>query len=442
MADSVELIRASTRLHIREVETGANSLGDGRGSHLRTLLLHGVKQFDRTFVQIDRELDAVTSGEMDDGVRAKLRATVAQKFERLGVQLHLAYTLLNTFSASIGRADVPIGLQHLLGTVLSELVSEPSDPIVHPNPIRMYSTKDLVDRLDELLLPYRGSKLSDGYAGPHPIVFNLPALDPSNALLSPIIAHEVGHTAVERKLRADLRARVDADVQAILSKHLASAGSAVSGPLADTWANLFRQWCSELICDAVALVSAGPAFMLAFASFAQPTASPTVGTHPPVRDRIALHLRILDELGWSEVMDEHLPKVRDWLVEMSTDVISTGTPLEAFLREAMDRAADDISAIAREHVAHPLDPATTATILPSLVGFVRDGVPNVEFDGITASPWQIILAGWIAAVDSGANPGVQLIEVVADRGLSDLLIKSVELSSIVTNWRTIERART
>ena len=288
MADSVELIRASTRLHIREVETGANSLGDGRGSHLRTLLLHGVKQFDRTFVQIDRELDAVTSGEMDDGVRAKLRATVAQKFERLGVQLHLAYTLLNTFSASIGRADVPIGLQHLLGTVLSELVSEPSDPIVHPNPIRMYSTKDLVDRLDELLLPYRGSKLSDGYAGPHPIVFNLPALDPSNALLSPIIAHEVGHTAVERKLRADLRARVDADVQAILSKHLASAGSAVSGPLADTWANLFRQWCSELICDAVALVSAGPAFMLAFASFAQPTASPTVGTHPPVRDRIAL----------------------------------------------------------------------------------------------------------------------------------------------------------
>ena len=77
-----------------------------------------------------------------------------------------------------------------------------------------------------------------------------------------------------------------------------------------------------------------------------------------------------------------------------------------------------------------------------MVGFVRDGVPNVEFDGITASPWQIILAGWIGAVDSGANPGVQLIEVVADRGLSDLLIKSVELSSIVTNWRTIERART
>ena len=117
----------------------------------------------------------------------------------------------------------------------------------------------------------------------------------------------------------------------------------------------------------------------------------------------------------------------------------SGIPAEAFLREAMTLVADDIADIAKRHVRLPLDPEETEAILDDLVRSISDGVPNVETQESAAEPWQVILAGWIAAVDTSHPAGEQLVEVVSNRGLSELLIKGLELSSIVRSWRKHER---
>lgn len=439
MVDVVGVIRTALVVRIREIERGARLLPDGRGSQLRSLLIHAVDTFNSAVAKHDAELISVAESGATDDVRLRLRLVVAQKLERMQTQIEITYQLLNTFRNSVGRTDVPIGLQHLLSVVLDEIVAQPADPLVHLNPARMYSTRDLVDLVDEAFMKHRAPRLSDTYDGPHPIVFNLPALDPSNALLSPIIAHEVAHTAVEESLRAELKSRVDTRVRSLLKQHLIANGIPEVGKLADEWAARFRDWCGELICDAVALVAAGPAFALAFASFAPPGATPTVGTHPPIRDRIAFHLNILEDLGWGPTLRERLPSVDSWLREVSSEPMLSGIPAEAFLREAMTLVADDIADIAKRHVRLPLDPEETEAILDDLVRSISDGVPNVETQESAAEPWQVILAGWIAAVDTSHPAGEQLVEVVSNRGLSELLIKGLELSSIVRSWRKHER---
>jgi hypothetical protein len=427
--------RRAATLQIREIESAARKLPDGRGAHLRSLILHAVERFDEQQSQFDRELDEITSAHVAEDVAVRLRAVLAHKHERLSQQLTLVYYLLNMYSDSVGRTDVPIGLQHLLGGVLGDIVAQPSDPIVHPDPQKMYSTKDLVDLLDELLARVEGPRLRDTYTGPHPIVFNLPGLDPSNALLSPVIAHEVAHTAVEASLRAELGSRVDSDVQDLLRQHLADLDQAGM----DKVTLLFRAWCGEMICDAVALATAGPAFVLAFASFAPPGALAAIDTHPPVPDRIAFHLQMLDELGWTPTLASRLTTVHAWLSEVGSSPLLLGNDLEAFLRAAMSRVVPDIIEIARKHVTKGLDPVDTESVLDSLVKSISRGIPNVEVDDQVAEPWQIILAGWIAAIDSREPAGEQLLVAAADQGLSALLIKSLELSSIVKSWREHER---
>ncbi|HWK20562.1 MAG TPA: hypothetical protein VNR37_07335 [Microbacteriaceae bacterium] len=437
MAEVVGVLRNAALLQIRQIERASSRLPSGRGGQLRFLLLHAVERFDVLLSQYDRELETISQTAMPEAAAIGLRANVAQKFERLGQQLHVTYQLLNTYKDSVGRTDVPIGLQHLLGVVLQELATQPADPIVHPDPHRMYSTKDLVELLDELLTRPGDRPFRDSYTGPHPIVFNLPALDPSNALLSPVIAHEVGHTAVEETLRAELGTRIDADVQQLLQHHLPN----LPQPVAERVRGIFRAWCGELICDAVALIATGPAFALAFASFAPPGSTAGISTtHPSVSDRVGFHLQILDELGWTPLIVRRLPTIHAWFTEISASPLLAGDNVESFLRAAMTRVATEVTDIARGHVDAPLDPIESDALLDTLVKSVTSGIPAVEVGETVAGPWQIILAGWIAAINPDYPAGEQLLDAADNDGLNALLIKSLELSSIVTSWRQHDRS--
>ena len=94
---------------------------------------------------------------------------------------------LMPFLRDVERRDLPAGLHVAIDTTIDQLLSEGGDPIVHMDDEYMYSTLDLRRALnqepDEMVSP---------------IVFFLPATDPFNVLLLPIIAHEVGHGAIRQ----------------------------------------------------------------------------------------------------------------------------------------------------------------------------------------------------------------------------------------------------
>jgi hypothetical protein len=81
----------------------------------------------------------------------------------------------------------------------------------------------------------------------------------------PILAHEVGHTAVEQNsLGSKAFKRVDAvRLNTLFDDCLQAAGNPPPGP----WQVQLFRWMDELLCDALATVLTGPSLLFASATF-------------------------------------------------------------------------------------------------------------------------------------------------------------------------------
>lgn len=437
MADSLELLQAKVHTRISSLRKSIDELSPGRGAQLGPLLSHKIDGLVVAVSALERDVTAAKSI-TEPALADQLLVNVSKRFERISPQLDIVHYVLATFGESIGRSDVPVGFQHLIDLLMEQVVPRPGDPIVHLDPQNMYSTADIELQIEGLFSRVGSPGTGRTFTGNRPIAFNLPALDPANALLSPVLAHEVAHTAVAQKLLSDLLAIIDTNyLDGLLQTAIAESGNVLD---ASALGQQFQSWCNELISDAVALVLTGPSFLWAFTTFAPPSDFAIVGTHPAERDRLRFHLALLDRLNWTGFMRDEFPQLSAWFDAVANAPVLAGTPQETFLRAAMLHIQDQIAQLAIDHVGQSaLDPDCT-TRANEAVSWFQDGVPVVEWDGAILSPWEVVLFGWVASLRfHGDGPG-SLPAGAGDSGFNALLVKALELSSIVTSWRDHERA--
>ncbi|MES1169171.1 MAG: hypothetical protein ABUL47_00620, partial [Leifsonia sp.] len=381
MVVALELHRDLAKQKIERIRAAAERLHVARrGGNLRTLVLHALSKFDSEIAELDAELVEF------EAAKKRRAATAAQfnefyenqsvKYERLHTPLGVVHRVLAKYEGSIDRPDLPVGIQHLIDVLIKQLTPT-SDPIVHLDPVDNYSTVDLIKELNGMRREDGRLDIKEGYEGKkRPVALNLPALDPSNALLTPLLVHEVAHSAVEGELLGMLKdgtagqtAKVNAAIDGIKPEIGNVAGEETE--------KRYLEWCGELICDAVALAITGPSFLFAFGGFVRPSGVSSFSTHPPSRDRIAFHLRVLDRLQWTATLKQRLPDVYAWFIGAADNTNLANSPDERVLREGMADVQDAIIDLAIGAVKEPLLPARAKLIVEDIAKELALGTPVV-----------------------------------------------------------------
>jgi hypothetical protein len=370
----------------------------------------------------------LVAADFNVATRQSEQTVLGRKLLRLTQQSEIL-ALLTPFIDDVDQQDVPLGLLQIIDVLIESLLPDGADPIVHLDARYMYSTLDLVKVVQPTLVALGISPS----ASLRPVVFFLPAGDPSNALLMPILAHEVAHAAVERSnLGSEILRRVDASkLNALFASCLARAPKADPG----RWQVDLFHWLDELICDAIATVLCGPSMLFASAAFLPASDPGTLGSHPFPADRVQLCIEQLVALGWGEVMKRTCPQTLAWLQRLSTPP-SSGDPHEDFLRGSIEIVKQPTFEVARGSAGSPLDPATFDALSRPLCELMNDGIPPAQVDGAAPDAWAITLAAWIHEFDRLGDSPETLASAVADTTFNDFVQKSIEMARILHLWRT------
>lgn len=430
--ENLQLLLARTETRLDSVRRHIEGLPDGRGGEWKALLWHVHGEFRSDADAIVG--DIAGAEQIGEPARAQLRANAGQRLERLQILLDALHAKMATYRDAVARSDVPVGLQHLVDVLIDQVVIDSGDPIIHLDTRNMYSTIDLVGPMDELVTALGPHGRT--YSGRHPIAFNLPALDPNNVLLSPVLAHEVAHTAVTRELQKKLQDRIKSgSVGKQIDDIFARLGLGGDQRQTAAIAEAFQAWSAELLCDAIAIALTGPSFLFAFAAFVPPTAvSAASGSHPDIQDRIGFALDVVDSYGWTSFMESRAPGLTNWFREVSTQPVLTGTVEETFLREAISASAAERKQVASDHIVGPLDPQEGARI-DEAATWLAQGVPLIDIDGAVLSPWQVVLAGWTASISVRGDESSTVAVAAGDQDYNAVIVKAIEYSQIVSEWR-------
>ena len=409
-----------------------DELVKSKGNELRAIIPADSQSRGSTLFPLLRRLIDATEAERLDVLKDLsnasdiTRSVLGRKLLRHNQKLDVLHMLAADYVADVDRQDIPVGLLCLIDTLIDDLLPNPADPLVHLVPDRMYSTLTLTQLAASLL------KDSSLVASAGPIVFNLPALDPANALLSPILAHEVGHTVVqERKLLNQLTQAVDlGQIDAIFKRCLAK------DPKADPshWKGQLGSWISELLCDALATALTGPSFLYASATFLPAPSRGGLGSHPFPAERVRFTLSQLDSFGWQGYLGTHSAMVTDWLRTLESNRPSTPSPEEEFLTESVALMESAIASIAAQHVVSRLDVSEYSKCSAELCELFDAGIPPSRLQHGVPTPWQLILCGWEVALQHYGNSSRSLGQAVSDRAFNAFLIKGIELVRITQLW--------
>jgi hypothetical protein len=353
-----------------------------------------------------------------------LAALKSRELARLRQELDLLHEVVAHFHGDIGRTDLPVGLLHLVDELIFDLLPAGADPILHLDDPNMYSTLPLLQVL-------AGVVGGDVPGKPHPVAFNLPAIDPGNATLAPILAHEVGHTAWIQGLKQEVDAKSDFPA---ISARLRQA--VVDDPSIDALklAQTFDDWRQEILCDSLATALSGPSFLFASAVFLPIPTVTRLGSHPPPRDRVALTLRQLDSWGWTATLGKLAPEVTNWCRSLAAAQPASVSPAEAALRDAMALLEPTLTEVAQKTVRRALQPNDLNNVEAELFGQLALEIPPVEIGRSVSSPWLIIAGGWLFELQRRGDSPSALAAISADARLNRFLIKTVELSGVARMW--------
>ncbi len=101
--------------------------------------------------------------------------------------------MLTPYLEDVGRVDLPMGLIQAVDILIEALLPTGADPVIHLDEHDMYSALNLMPATASVRTALG---VTENPTLP-PIVLFLPSMDPFNALLLPILGHEVGHPAIE-----------------------------------------------------------------------------------------------------------------------------------------------------------------------------------------------------------------------------------------------------
>lgn len=387
-----------------------------RGSSIVPLLRYICDDIADRASEFGAELDEAPDEDADSYFRS------LQRLLQVENALH-EYTV--KYAREIDRNDLPVGLLYLVDSIVLGLLGDSFDPLIHSDVKRNYSTDSLRHDLQPLV------QKGESYSHPkNPVVFNVPSVDPANAFLTPILVHEATHTYLRMsQLVSDMRQQMPSTVQRIAEDYT----TATQRP----WPRkVSEQWLIELLCDCVATLTTGPSFPLALAGLAASIEGAQFSeTHPFMADRLALIWDHLRTLGWEPLVRDQVPEMAAWLDEMKQDLVADDHSLETALRRQVYETGPALMDVCKAHVGRPLEAASYSENCPEIRALIEAHTPPVELrDGQPISPWSIVLSGWIVALRSRGS--VALPAIISDAGMSEFLIKAIELSAIVELWRT------
>ena len=408
----LELVRNLIAGHIDNALRGQPTSHSGRGSRLLDLHSQVIKQAEATIADVDTKLEASN----DDATRRYARRAL----HRTLTEVETTLPFLRPLMESVRRTDVPIGMLVALDSAIDALLPAGADPVVHFDDAHMYSTLDLYEAL-------RWPRET----GPTPVAFFVPVLSPFNALMTPLLVHEIGHTAI---LQADLgstaMSHASNDLNALLAQH-------VSALETETRFKVHTQlvrWVDELLCDALATSICGPSYLYAAASFLPATAhdDPT-SSHPFPSDRLRFCLAGLEANGWSDFMTTTCPETIGWLQGRATAGEPTSAQ-ERFLRDACEALAPAIESTVANHVPVAIDSEAYAEIAPHALDQLRMSVPASEINQEPIGPWQILLLGWQRSFELYGDSPTTLAQAPNDNDMSRVLLRAIEMAQVRRLW--------
>jgi hypothetical protein len=414
---------------------------EGQAQRLRSVLAAlGSDQRGSTYVEfVDRHLAALeslaaTTASEFAGAGAAEKTIYGRKLSRVRSLLNELHGEVFDFRNDVGRQDLPSGLLYLIDYLIEDLLKASGDPIIHLDSNYMYSTQRLIDRWRNF-----SRELGVGWAEPaEPVIFNLPGLDPGNALLAPVLAHEVGHSVIQRHdLVAELGSRLDVNTVELLTKELLAAEP--DADVADALRQ-FASWAVELLCDALATELTGPSFAFSVAVFFPASAAGQSGAnHPDPAQRFELALHQLSSNGWISALQRLTPRVLAWLQAVTkTPALMPVSPREAFLRKLVDLARPTITEVAHEYVDASLDWTAFEQFEDVLGKLLRAGIPPAELAGDPVPPWHVVAAIWLYAISVHGDSPHGLVTSVEDANLSRFALKTIEMSRVLQLWKAAD----
>jgi len=343
------------------------------------------------------------------------------------------HRLVAKYSRDVGRSDLSVGLQYLVAEVVTDLLPDGADPLLHLSSHNMYSTWALEPALKKLSLAV--ARAPRPVPKPHPVVFNLPGINPEIILYSPILVHEVGHTAAQRSLMTSVISQwPQAEIDNSFRENLAQLGTPLTQEIVDDWDDTFAGWVEETLCDALAVVLTGPSFLFSMCVFLPAPSMNEPGSHPQERDRVKHCLDLLDQLNWTPFVESRFPEVFAWVKEISTNVMPSKSPKESFLREGLKLALPAIDSVAQANVGAPLKATSIDEIMIEALDLLSEGIPVVEVNGEPITTWQATLCGWSLGWSVHGESVDALSTAVHDASLNRLILKTIEYARIKEMW--------
>lgn len=426
-ATDLEFLLAAARREIRVLRDDPRAAPQtgSRGAALRSHLLDLLGAVD---YRLNTSFDATAP----PGVTAALARSLRQSV----VVLQAAHAALPWLAAT-RHPKVNLGSLYLAEEFATKLIGRDVDLVMVADPQFMYST---------VSWPFAGIVNGTPNFVPtttrRPIVLNYPLSDSDRLLLHPIFAHELGHAAVdEHGLIGDVQERMDADAE--FGRAL-EEGVSATAPLWPALSPVRRAgnlraflagWFEELLCDHLATLVSGPAFLWAFAGFVMPLSyDDHSASHPPNTVRLRLILDLLDRQGWTEYMAQVAPAVTSWLRGVASTPTPAGTDIVgAFLRAEVIRAASAIqdAAIGRTE-DQALDPAAVQAGAREAAELLERVVLPVGVPPLT--PLAILLGGWAEGFRRHGDSPRGLVASLDEPSLQELVGKAIEMSTISSQW--------
>ena len=405
-------VRSLIAGHIESALRGQPTSHSGRGARLFDLQRRVIEQARATIADVDAKLQASD----DDATRRYAERTLHRTLT--GVETVLPF--LRPLMESVSRADVPIGMLVALDSAIEALLPAGADPVVHFDDVHMYSTLDLYEALN-------WPQASD----PTPVAFFVPVLSPFNALMTPLLVHEIGHTAIlQANLGSATMSAASADLNSLLEKHFYDAETETRFKVQTRLVG----WADELLCDSMATAVCGPSYLFAAASFLPATArDDSSSSHPFPSYRLRLSLASLEYAGWGDFMATTCPETVAWLRRRATPDKPTSRQAR-FLQDACEALAPAIESTVADHVSAAIDAKGYAAVAPHALDQMRMRVPASEIDQAPIGSWQIVVLGWQRAFETYGDSPTTLAQAPNDPELSRVLLRAIEMAQIRRHW--------
>ena len=409
----LDFIQSLIAGHIDSARRGQPTSHSGRGARLFDLHRRVIEQAEATLADVDAKLKASHNDSVLRYAERTLRRTLTE------VETILPF--LRPLMESVRRDDVPIGMLVALDSAIAALLPAGADPIVHLHDRHMYATLDLY----QLLRWPQGCE-------PTPVAFFVPVLSPFNALMTPLLVHEIGHTAIlQANLGSTTMSLASDDLNDLLAKHLSDADPETRFKAQTQLVG----WVDELVCDSLATALCGPSYLFAEAAFLPATApDDAASSHPFPSYRLRSSLASLESTGWGSFMEDTCPETIRWLRHQATSHAPT-SEREQFLREACEALAPAIKSTVSDHVSDPVSAEAYAAVAPHALDQLRMRVPASEIDQEPIGPWHILVLGWQWSFEVRGDSPKTLAAAPNDRELSRVLLRAIEMAQIRRLWR-------